>query len=137
MQEKLNGLISAEIESLSSLLELLEEQHGYITKEEVFNMEAIIPKIKEISVEVARIEVERRNLTGDRPISEIVIGSSKPELEENYRKIRKLLHSVTLQKDTNELLIKQGLSYTNKMLEIINPSRPTARTYGASGKVRK
>ena len=58
------------------------------------------------------------------------------ELENNYYKIKNLLQEVVLQKDTNELLIKQGLSFTNRILNVLNPVRET-KTYNAYGKVKK
>ncbi|WP_138202695.1 flagellar protein FlgN [Haloimpatiens lingqiaonensis] len=137
MEQELKRIINEEIEALNNLLKLLEDQHDYISNEDIFKMDEIIPSIKEASVRIAKIEMDRRNLVKDIDVSQIVLESNDLELEEAYREIRKVLHSVTLQKETNELLIKQGLSYTNKMLEIINPSRPVSRTYGATGKIRK
>lgn len=137
MLTELKKVINEEIDALNNLLILLETQHDYIVSEDVFKMDDIINSIKEASVKIAKIEMDRRNLVGDVAISEIVLESKDLQLEEAYREIRKVLHSVTLQKETNELLIKQGLSYTNKMLEIINPSRPVSRTYGATGKIRR
>lgn len=135
MYEKLNEIISKQIEALNNLLKFLEEQHSYIVREEVFNMEIVVSKIKEASIEIAKIEVERRKITKDRPISNIVMESNDEHLKKNYRQMKKLLHSVTLQKEINEILIKQGISYATKMLELINPSRCVSRTYGSTGKI--
>ena len=54
------------------------------------------------------------------------------DLDNLYRSIKKLLDEMILQKDTNELLIKQQLSFTNKIISLINPKRdiPTYNSYG-------
>lgn len=57
-------------------------------------------------------------------------------LDNLYRSIVKILEEITLQKDTNELLIKQSLSYTNRMLSYINPNRNTV-TYDSYGKFKR
>ena len=82
------------------------------------------------------MEVERRSLVGNRAMTEIIEEFKHAELEDNYYEIKNLLQEVLLQKDTNELLIKQGLSFTNRILNVLNPQRETA-TYNAYGKVKK
>jgi flagellar biosynthesis/type III secretory pathway chaperone len=69
-------------------------------------------------------------------MTEIVEEVNDVELESNYNKIKRLLQEVVLQKDTNELLIKQGLSFTNRILNVLNPAREST-TYNAYGKVKK
>ena len=54
-------------------------------------------------------------------------------LDKQYRRIQNLLNEMILQKDRNDLLIKQPLSFTNKLLNLINPKRdiPTYNSYGS------
>lgn len=137
MYKELYEIISIEIEDLKKLLKLLDEQYEYIICEDVFNMEGIISKIKDISLNIAQIEVNRRNLIQNKSVKDIIMQSNDENLKEKYREIKKLINSVMLQKNMNQVLIKQSLSYTNKMLEIINPSRPVLRTYGATGKLKR
>ena len=67
-------------------------------------------------------------------MKDIVFESNDKELDRIYRDVKIILSNITLQKDTNDLLIKQQLSYTNRMLSIINPQRKNG-TYNAYGRV--
>jgi len=136
MKEKLNKIIIQEIEAVETLLLELEEQHRCIVVNDVFGMEACVGKIKEANKKIAYMEVERRKLTENRAMTDIIEEFRDTELENNYYKIKQLLQEVVLQKDTNELLIKQGLSFTNRILNVLNPVRETT-TYNAYGKVKK
>jgi len=136
MEKKLNKVMLQEIEALATLLIELEEQHRCIIVNDIFGMEACVGKIKEANKNIAFIEVERRKLTENRAMTEMINELNDEELESNYYRIKQLLQEVVLQKDTNELLIKQGLSFTNRILNVLNPSRETI-TYNAYGKVKK
>lgn len=122
--------------ALEGLLIKLENQHEYVVKNDVFNMDSIVKDINHSLREIAKIEMERRNITSGKDMSRIVEELGDEELECEYREVKKLLHSLELQKSTNELLIKQSLSFTNKMLQYINPDR-SAKTYGAYGKMKR
>jgi flagellar biosynthesis/type III secretory pathway chaperone len=136
MKEKLNKIIAEEILAVNTLLLALEEQHRCIVVNDIFAMEACVEKIKEANKNIAFMEVERRKLIENRAMTEIIEEFRDAELENNYYKIKQLLQEVVLQKDTNELLIKQGLSFTNRILNVLNPVRGTT-TYNAYGKVKK
>ncbi|MCB2288837.1 flagellar protein FlgN [Clostridium sp. CS001] len=136
MKDKLNSVIIQEIEAILILLLALEEQHKCIIVADIFGMEACVGKIKDANKNIASMEVERRKLTQSKGMTEIIEELRDDELESNYHKIKQLLQEVVLQKDTNELLIKQGLSFTNRILNVLNPVRET-KTYNAYGKVKK
>ena len=135
MVQKLNSVMVQETEAVRNLLLELEEQHRCIIVNDIFGMEACVNKIKEANKNIAFMEVERRRLTKNRVMMEIIEEAKDIELEKNYHKIKRLLQEVVLQKDTNELLIRQGLRFTNRMLNVLNPSRETT-TYNAYGKVK-
>lgn len=132
----LKSVVINEKRALESLLVKLEKQYEFVVKNDVFNMDSIVRDINDSLKEIAKIEMERRNITSGEDMSKIVEDLGDEELEGEYREVKKLLHALELQKSTNELLIKQGLSYTNKMLQYINPDR-SAKTYGVYGKMRK
>ena len=136
MRQKLNAVMLQEIEAVRTLLFALEEQHRCIIVNDIFALEACVGKIKEANKNIACIEVERRKLTGNRAMTEIIEELRDENLESNYHEIKQLLQEVVLQKDTNDLLIKQGLSFTNRILNVLNPVRET-KTYNAYGKVKK
>ena len=135
MISELNSIILGEIKAFEELLEALDKQHEYIVKNDVFKMESIVDEIEEKSKNIAKWEMDRRKITKGRAMSEIIRECKDEELENNYRKARKLVEELNLQKDTNETLLKQGIVYANKMLQIINPNRE-AKTYSAYGKMK-
>ncbi|BDR87054.1 flagellar protein FlgN [Clostridium tetani] len=135
MTQELNNIILEEIKAFEELLKVLDKQHEYIVKNNIFKMESIVDEIEENSKNIARYEMDRRKITKGRPMTEIIREYRDEQLETNYRKARKLLEELNLQKDTNEMLLKQGIVYANKMLQIINPNRE-AKTYGAHGKMK-
>lgn len=136
MKKELNDIILKQSDALKTLLEALERQHSFIVKKDVFGMEKCMTEIEECNRSIAACEVKRRELTQGKSMSQIVEESSDEELDKNYRDIKKLIQETILQKDSNDLLIKQGLSYTNRMLSIMNPDR-SAKTYNPYGKMKR
>lgn len=137
-KKQLNQLMIIQIDTLSELLKLMEEQHSYIVKNDVFNMESMVEKIQNSNQKIANVELKRRELTKDmlkdKTFGKLIQQLNDKELENNFKNLRRLLEEIKLQKDTNELLIKQGLSFTNKMLMLLNPDRQ-AKTYNGYGKI--
>ncbi|PRR79391.1 FlgN protein [Clostridium liquoris] len=136
MIEDLNRIIIEEIKALEVLLGCLDRQHEYIAKDDVFKMEAVVEDINNCNKKIAKLEMERRNITKGESMEQIVNASDYSELDENYRKARKLVEELKVQKETNEILIKQGLGYTTRMLQVLNPDRQP-KTYGAYGKMKR
>lgn len=136
MVEELKKVLLEEEQELRALLDLLDKQYKLTIKKEVFGLEAIVEGIKTKNKEVAESEVKRRKLLGNNSMKDFVLNSQDKELEEIYRRIQKLLNEIKLQKDTNELLIKQQLGFTNKILNLINPKR-NVTTYNSYGSIRR
>ena len=136
MMQKLNEVMIEETETIKILLLELENQHKNIITNDIFGMEACVNKIKEANKNIAHMEVARRKITENKAMGPIIEAAKNPELEKNFYVIKKLLQAVVLQKDTNELLIRQGLSFTNSMLNVLNPVR-VSKTYNGYGKVRR
>lgn len=132
MINSLIEVLKVELKELNELLILLDKQYKLIINKDIFGMEAVVEEIKLKNRSVAESEVNRRKVLGKESIKDIIITSKNEELENVYRKIQKLLNTIILQKDTNDLLIKQQLSFTNKLLNLINPRRdiPTYNSYG-------
>jgi len=135
MIEKLNDVMVRETVAVKALLLELEEQHRCIIVNDIFGLESCVTKIKEANKNIAFMEVERRKLTENKPMGSIIDGMKNVELEKKFFKIKQLLQEVMLQKNTNELLLRQGLSFTNRILNVLNPARETA-TYNSYGKVK-
>lgn len=137
MKSSLKDIFTRELKALNRLLETLEEQHKYIVKNEVFKLEKMKSEIEQVNKDVALIEMERRNLTGEESVNEIVSRYEDEELSILYRDIKKVLNELKLQKETNEVLIKQELGFTTQMLNLLNPKSGTPKTYNAYGKVKR
>lgn len=132
----LKEILIIEGKRLEELLVLLDKQYKLILNKDVFNMEAITEEIQLKNKEVAEAEVQRRKFLGNTSIREYVNNSKDRELDEVYRAMQRLLNELILQKDTNELLIKQQLAFTNKLLNIMNPKKDAA-TYNAYGNIKR
>lgn len=126
--------------ALILLLKLLEEQHSYVVENDVFKMEAIVEKIEKCNQEIASIELKRREITKgllvDKPFGKLIQDLGDNELKDMLRNLRRIINDVKIQKETNDLLLKQGLSFTNRMLTILNPDRQM-KTYDGYGKMRR
>lgn len=132
----LKSVVIDEKKALDTLLLKLEKQHEYVVKNDVFNMDAIVRDINESLREIAKIEMERRNITQGEAMGKIIEELKDEELEHEYRKVKKLLQEIQLQKSINDTLIRQSLSFTNKMIQYLNPDR-SVKTYGAHGKMKR
>lgn len=135
MKNELKEIMILEKESLSCLLELLEEQFSLLIKKDVFALDSIVEKIKLCNKDIAQYEVKRRHILNNKSFKE-VIETSDDDIKTIFDDINNILHHLKIQKDSNELLLKQKISFTNKMLSYINPKR-TSSTYNAYGKIRK
>ncbi|SMC17946.1 Flagellar biosynthesis/type III secretory pathway chaperone [Clostridium acidisoli DSM 12555] len=136
MMIALNDVMKSEFDSLGELLVVLKEQHNAYIKKDLFALEGIVKKIENINGKVAKFEVERRKLVKDKSMKVLIKEFNNEELEQNFNNVSNILKEVKSQKETNEFLIKQGLMFTNRMLNIFRPSK-VAKTYNNFGKMRK
>lgn len=136
MKEALSELILREIETLKNLLMLLEKQHELYLEKNIFGLEDIVKKIENANIEVAKIEVERRKLEGDKSIKILVKEIDDDSLSKNFDDMIQLVNNVKSQNSINQFLIKQGLLFANKMLNLFGRNK-NVKTYNAYGKVSK
>jgi flagellar biosynthesis/type III secretory pathway chaperone len=136
MVRELTEIVLMEIKTLEDLLALLEEQYNYIMKKDVFALEDIVEKIKLSNKEIAKQEVSRRQLVGNEKMQDVINKSNDKDLDLAYREIKKVIENVRLQKETNELLIKQQISFNAQILNVINPKREI-KTYNSYGSLSK
>lgn len=134
MSNQLYNILKKEEEAIGELLLVLEKQHTKILKNDPIELNMVTDEIQLINKKVAEAEVARRKLVGNKKITELMTNDNSKEIDRVLRDIKILLTNIQLQKDTNDLLIKQQLSYTNKILSIINPRRDV-KTYNSYGKI--
>lgn len=132
----LEEILRLEELKLRDLLKLLDRQYKLILNKDIFALESIAEEIKVKNKEIAEVEVNRRKDLGNISIKEYILKNNDEDLDILYRSIQKLLNEMILQKDTNELLIKQQLSFTNKLLNLISPKKEIA-TYNSHGNIRR
>lgn len=122
MRDKIFGIMDREHDALENLLNLLEEQHRYIASDSLLEMEECVKKIQSASKNIAEIEMERRSLLGDTSMKTVVDKSGDSQISELYKDIRRQLEALTMQKETNDLILKQKLSFTNQLLNTLKPN---------------
>jgi len=133
MKEILKSIMQAEIMVLKNLLSALDEQHKYIAGNELIKLASIVEAIEKCNKDIAKIEVDRRKVTKGESMKMLIEECKDQELELSFRNINKLLQEIKLQKDTNEVLLKKGLSFSAQMLNLLKPDR-SAKTYNAYGR---
>ncbi|MCR3757767.1 flagellar protein FlgN [Clostridium felsineum] len=136
MKEELKKVMSDEFNSLEKLLDLLLTQQQFLIKKDVFGLDKMVVEIQKVNKEVASSEMSRLKLVGDKTMKDLLREISDESLNKIYLNMRGLLEKIKFQKDSNELLIKQGLVFTTKVLNAINPNGNTAKTYNCYGKTR-
>ena len=132
MIKELIELMQNQEKELQTLIELLETQYKMIMSKDVFGLEGLVDKINECGKRIAKEEVQRRNIIGERSIKDIVYNSDNEEIKQSYGKIQTTLNKVILQKETNDMLLKQQMLFNNKMLQMLSPNREV-RTYNSYG----
>ncbi len=135
MENELKEVMKKELAALEDLQKMLDEQCSAYVNKNLFALEGIVKKIQNSNVAVATMEVERRKIVGDKSMKALVKELNDEELSDNFNKISVVLKKIQSQKDTNQFLIKQGLMFTNKMLNIFRPNK-VAKTYNNFGKVK-
>ncbi|MDS1002908.1 flagellar protein FlgN [Clostridium sporogenes] len=133
MEEKIKQSLKEEIIVLKELLSLLDDQYKFISLKKTFELDKIAADIEEKCKELARKEMARRNLVGESSMKEFIANSEDKELREIYKETTNVLDEIKLQKDSNDMLIRQSISLTTNLLAILNPDR-TPKTYGPYGR---
>lgn len=136
MEEKLIVVMKSQEKHLVQLLQLFEIQKELIMKKDALALEGLVTKLNECSKKIAKEEVARRNLLNDGSLKEFVYNAKNEELSKVYGDVSDIVHKIKLQKDTNEMLIKQQISLNSKVLEMMNPNREM-KTYNSYGNLSK
>ncbi|MGG7151250.1 flagellar protein FlgN [Clostridium neonatale] len=136
MLNELIGLIKEQDNRLKELMELLQMQYEFIVNKNLFGLEDLVDQINDCSKRVAEVELRRRNLMGNSSLTQFVSEQNNEELKKAYENIKKTLDEVKVKKETNDILLKQRLSFNSRMLAILNPNREI-KTYNSYGSLRK
>lgn len=122
MVEQLINLMNNQNKHLKQLLQLLEIQYKLIIKKDAFGLEELVGKINECSKIVAQDEIDRRKLLGNINLKNFVAESKNKELQKSYDDVKEILKNLNNQKETNEMLLKQQISFNMRIMDMMNPS---------------
>lgn len=136
MLDELIRLIKEQDNRLKELMTLLQKQHEMILDKDLFGLEGLVDEINDCSKRVAEVELQRRNLMGNSSLTQFVLEQKNEELEKVHENIKETVEKVKIRKETNDLLLKQRMSFNARMLAILNPSREI-KTYNSYGNLRK
>ena len=134
MNSELKLVIFEEKKILQSLLELLDEQYSLILSKDIIGLGKIADKIEEVGKNLAASEIKRRKIVSEEEFNNFIKNINVEHIKGVYEEIKNLLNNLQNQKDTNNTLIKQRLFFTNKMINVIKPSKGIG-TYNSYGKV--
>ena len=134
MNSELKLVIFEEKKILQSLLELLYEQYSLILSKDIIGLGKIADKIEEVGKNLAASEIKRRKIVSEEEFNNFIKNINDEHIKGVYEEIKNLLNNLQNQKDTNNTLIKQRLFFTNKMINVIKPSKGIG-TYNSYGKV--
>lgn len=134
MNELVRNILEIEEKQLLSLLLLLEDQHLAVVKNNIIAMENVIEELISKGLEIEKSEQKRKMIMGDISLKEISVKDKV--IEEKLRGIKIILGEINLQKKTNTLLLKQGINFNSKVINILRPYNGHS-VYNNIGKINK
>lgn len=134
MNSELKVIIFEQKKILQNLLKLLYEQYNLVLNKDVIALGKIAEDIEEEGKKLATIEIKRRNIASEEEFNNFIKNTDDEHITNVYNEMKELLTNLQKQKDINNTLIKQRLFFTNKMINVIKPSK-SVNTYNAYGKV--
>lgn len=135
MKEELKKVMNDELCSLEKLYNMLLKQQQLLIKKDAFGLDKIAIELNVVIKEIAASEMNRIKLVNDKTMLQVLKDLNDNSINELYNTIRKAIDKIKIQKDSNEILIKQGIIFTTKVLNAINPNR-TVKTYNCYGKTK-
>ena len=133
MNSELKVIIFEQKKILQNLLKLLDEQYNLVLNKDVIALGKIAEDIEEEGKKLATIEIKRRNIASEEEFNNFIKNTDDEHITNVYNEMKELLTNLQKQKDINNTLIKQRLFFTNKMINVIKPSK-SVNTYGKVGR---
>ena len=137
MNPELKVIIYEQRKLFKELLSLLDEQYDLILGKDAKLLDKVAKKLESISSDIAKLEIQRRNLIGsDFSMQTLIEKTDDENIKEAYEEIVNTIKMIQIQKESNDMLLKQKLFFTKKMLNMIKPSQGigTYNNYGQVGK---
>jgi|SRR5690554_4383345 flagellar biosynthesis/type III secretory pathway chaperone len=119
---------------LESLLACLEKEKQALIQEDAKVLLEIIEEKKQYISALDRLEKKREETWPGMNFTKLKeTGLLTPELKEAREKMQALVKSITELQETNQLLTRQSLLYTNKIINMLQGTQKS--TYSATGKI--
>lgn len=138
MNNRLKEIMKSELTLLETLLNLLDNQYNLLVspKKDIVEISNVAEQIDMHLRDIVSFELEKKNILGDSSLSKIVENENDEEMSEIYTKTLQVLDVISMQKNTNDMFIKQQLFFTKSMIRAITPKK-NAEMYDSFGKIRK
>ncbi|WP_053831643.1 flagellar protein FlgN [Paraclostridium bifermentans] len=137
MSPELKVIIYEQRKMFKELLNLLDEQYDLILGKDPTVLDKIARKLENVSRDIAKLEIQRRNIVGsDFSMETLIEENDDKNIKEAYEEIKSTIKMIEVQKESNHVILKQKLFFTKKMLNVIKPSQGTG-TYNYCGQVGK
>ena len=121
MKNKINNLLTQQIELFNVLQECFEKQKDCVKNNKLFELDGIAVNINNTCKKIADVEIKIRELLQKTTIKEFVMeNKDDEELYGSYIFLVSQIEKLSLIKSDNEFLIKKSLSFINKLLHTIN-----------------
>lgn len=137
MNPELKVIIYEQRKLFREVLNLLDEQYNLILGKDVKLLEKVAKKLENASRNVAKLEIQRRNIVGSNfSMGSLIEESDDKNIKETYEEIKQTIKMIEIQKESNNVILKQKLFFNKKMLNVLKPSQGIG-TYNYSGQVGK
>lgn len=138
MSSSLLKVMEEELEILKILLNLLEKQYNLLTgvEKDIVEISKIAEEIDVKIKQVASFEIEKKNILKNQSLLSVVESYKDEYALCVYNETLKVLDMIAVQKDTNNIFIKQQLFFTKSLIRAITPKQ-NADIYDSYGKIKK
>lgn len=137
MNPELKIIIYEQRKLFKELLNLLDEQYDLILGKDAKLLEKVTKKLENVSRDIAKLEIQRRNIVGSNfSMGSLIEESDDKNIKETYEEIKQTIKMIEIQKESNDTILKQKLFFNKKILNVLKPSQGIG-TYNYSGQVGK
>ena len=138
MNKRLKEIMKSELTMLETLLNLLDKQYNLLVSQEkdVVEVSKVAEEIDSKLRDIVDLEVEKKRILNNDSLSKIVEMESDDDIKLVYNRTLQVLDVISMQKNTNDMFIKQQLFFTKSMIRAITPTK-NAEIYDSFGKIRK
>lgn len=137
MNPELKVIIYEQRKLFKELLNSLDEQYDLMLGKDATLLDKVVKKLENTSRDIAKLEIQRRNIVGsDFSMSSLIEKTNDENIKEAYEEIKQTIKMIEIQKESNQILLKQKLFFNKKMLNTLKPNQGIG-TYNYCGQVGK